>query len=94
LSVLLPALHTTIALTVYPQQGVMPPMTALRNVNDDAKRYTMTLIYKKRIIETAVSVVAVADNPTKLTVRYLLTSYTPRSVVGVGHLLEARRLSW
>ena len=54
------------------QQGVMPPMTALRNVNDDAKRYTITLIYKKRIIEATVSVVAVADSPTKLTVHYFL----------------------
>ena len=60
------------------QQGVLPPMTALRNVNDDAKRYTITLVYKKRIIEATVSVVAVADNPTKLTVQTPLSCMIPR----------------
>eukprot|EP00045_Choanoeca_perplexa_P016946 m.235683 g.235683 ORF g.235683 m.235683 type:complete len:2076 (-) comp17408_c0_seq1:166-6393(-) len=62
-------------------QGVIPPMGALRNVNDDAKRYTMTLIYKKRIIEAAVAIVAVADVPTKLTATFLNSTGYPGDTV-------------
>ena len=73
-------------------------MTALRNVNDDAKRYTITLIYKKRIIEATVSVVAVADSPTKLTVQTLLSCMISSPLSNnkcacAGHFLEARWIS-
>jgi hypothetical protein len=55
-------------------------MSALHSVNDDPKRYTVTLTHKKREIQAVVLVEAVAGTPTQLKV-VISICFVPANIV-------------